>query len=124
MSPRSPRSELLGFLGLAHRAGSVVRGTEAVRTALREGSAQLVLLAEDASDTQLKKITGLLENREIPSAVLGSREELGGAVGGPPLAAVALTQRTFAESFLEKLEVARGALTRSGTEEDERTNAG
>lgn len=95
-----------------------------MRHALREGTAHLVLLAEDASETQLKKITGLLENREIPSAVLGSREELGGAVGGPPLAAVALTQRTFAEGFLRKLEVARGALVRSGTEEDERTNAG
>jgi ribosomal protein L7Ae-like RNA K-turn-binding protein len=102
----------------------VVRGTEGVRSALRDGSALLVILAEDASETQRKKITGLLGNRETPSAVLGTREELGGALGGSPLSAVALTQRTFAAGFLKKLTVTRDASGRSGTEEDERTNAG
>lgn len=95
-----------------------------MRAALREGSALVVILAEDASETQRKKITGLLENRETPSAELGTREELGGALGGPPLSAAALTQRTFAAGFLDKLAVTRDASGRSGTEEDERTNAG
>ena len=52
MSPRKTRTDVPGFLGLAHRAGVVVRGTGAVREALRRDEAFLVILAEDASPTQ------------------------------------------------------------------------
>jgi len=102
----------------------VIRGTDAVRTALREGDACLVILAEDAAETQTKKITGLLGNRGVPSAVLGTREELGRALGGPPLSAVALSQPAFAERFREKLEANPGALGRPAKEEEDQTNAG
>lgn len=125
VSPGKPtRTDLLGFLGLAHRAGSVVRGTDAVRGALRDGEAHLVLMARDASDTQRKKIIPLLEHRGVPSAVLGSRTELGEALGGPPLSAVALTKPAFAASFLEKLAVDAGADERPATTEEDQTNAG
>lgn len=87
-----------------------MRGTEAVRTALRDGEAFLVLLAGDASETQKKKIVGLLEHRGVPSAVLGTREDLGRAVGGPPLSAVALTQRGFAARFIEDGEANKGPI--------------
>jgi len=102
----------------------VIRGTEAVRSALREDGAFLVLVATDAAEGQLGKIAGLLENRGIPSVALGTREELGHAVGGPPLSAVALTQRAFAEGFLKKLAAAPGAMGHADIDEDEATNAG
>jgi ribosomal protein L7Ae-like RNA K-turn-binding protein len=124
VSPGNPRTDLLRFLGLAHRSGSVVRGTDAVRDALRNGEAFLVIQAGDASETQTRKLSGLLEHRGVPSAVLGTREELGRALGGQPLSAVALTQRTFAERFLEKLEASPAALERSANGEEEQTNAG
>ncbi|UCC26294.1 MAG: ribosomal L7Ae/L30e/S12e/Gadd45 family protein [Gemmatimonadales bacterium] len=124
MSPRNPRTDLLGFLGLAHRAGSVVRGTEAVRLALRQGKVFLVLVAGDASDTQKKKIMRLLEHRGVPHAVLGTRSELGGAVGGPPLSALAVTEPAFAKSFLERLEASPGARERPAPTEESRTHAG
>ena len=124
MSPRSPRSELLGFLGLAHRAGAVVRGTDEVRSALQKDGALLVLMAGDASETQTKKILRLLEVRGVPSAVLGSRSELGEAVGGPPLSAVALTKPAFAESFLKKLQATAGAGLRPLTTEEDQAHAG
>lgn len=95
-----------------------------MRTALRAGDARLVILAEDASETQRKKLTGLLGNRGVPSAVLGTREELGRALGGSPLSALALTQPAFAERFVEKLEANTGAWERPATEEEEKTNAG
>ncbi|MDT8340195.1 MAG: ribosomal L7Ae/L30e/S12e/Gadd45 family protein [Longimicrobiales bacterium] len=124
MSPGNPRTELLRFLGLAHRAGSVVVGTDAVRRAVREGRARVVLLAEDASDTQLKKIKALLEHRGLPSAVLGTREELGAALGRGRLSAAALTLPAFAEGFLAKLRADVGAAMRPGTEQEDETHAG
>lgn len=76
---------------------------DAARRAVREGRARLVLIAEDASAAQLKKITGLLEHRTVPARVAGGRDELGAAVGGPPLSALAITRREFAEPLLRQL---------------------
>lgn len=79
---------------------------DAARRAVREGRARLILIAEDASAAQLKKIRGLLGHRTVPSEVVGGRDELGAAVGGPPLSALAVTRREFAEPLLRRLREA------------------
>lgn len=123
-SPGKTRIDVLRFLGLAHRAGAVVRGTGAVRDALRKGDAHLVVMARDASPTQTKKITGLLKHREVPSVVSWTQAELGQALGGQPVSAVAVTQPGFAASFLEKLPVEMGSQDGPTTEEEDQTHAG
>ena len=80
-----------------------------------------MLLARDASTTQTKKITGLLEHRDVPSVARWTRAELGRALGERPLTAVALTRAAFAASFLEKLSAARDPTT---DEEEDQRHAG
>jgi ribosomal protein L7Ae-like RNA K-turn-binding protein len=99
----SPSAELLRLLGLARRAGKVAPGTDAARRAVLEGEARLVLTASDASSVQLKKIRTTLRNRTIPQATLGDRNTLGAAIGLPPLAALAVTDDSFADRILEGL---------------------
>ncbi|MSR35342.1 MAG: hypothetical protein EXR95_01690 [Gemmatimonadetes bacterium] len=108
MENASGRARVLEMLGLAQRAGAVERGVDAARRAVREGRARLVLIAEDASAAQLKKITGLLEHRSVPCRVVGARDALGAAVGGPVLSAVAVTRREFAEPMLRHLQDGEG----------------
>ena len=91
---------------LAQRAGSVVPGTGAVRAALRRGEVKLVLMASDASATQTDKVRGLLGHQEIPSAEVGTKVELGHALGAAPVSIVGITEAAFARSFLEKLQAA------------------
>ena len=98
------RAEVLRLLGLARRAGAVVSGTEAVRGAIRQGEARMVLLAEDVSGPQLKKVERTLENRSIPTAKLGTRAILGAAVGRAPVSAVAVTGGSFARQVQRKLD--------------------
>lgn len=107
----SRKSELFGLLGLARRAGAVVSGTEAVRRAIREGEARLVLTAGDASGVQLDKIHKTMRDRPIPRATLGDRSTLGAAVGLAPVSAVAVTHPSLAARLLEGLteEAARSA---------------
>jgi ribosomal protein L7Ae-like RNA K-turn-binding protein len=93
-------TEAFQLLGLARRAGALALGTDAARRAVREGRAHLVVMAGDASPVQLRKIEGLLEHRPVPRAVLGDRSRLGEAVGGPPLAALAVTGPDFAARLL------------------------
>ncbi len=100
-----PRGELPGVLGLAHRAGQVVRGTDSVRRALRDGQLHLVLLARDAASAQRSKLTGLISGSETPTRVVGTRVELGVAVGAGPLSAVGVTDRGFAEKIDKALQV-------------------
>ena len=110
----SRRADALRLLGLARRAGAVAPGTDAARRAIREGEAQLVLMAGDASGVQMKKILKMLHDRAIPRAVLGDRDMLGSAVGLGPISAIAVTNASFAGRLLEEL----GAMTNSGATED------
>ena len=106
---RAAASDVLKLLGLAMRAGAVAMGTERARQALRSSTAKLVLVAHDASPAQLKKIEGIIRRAAVPTAVLGDRVDLGAAVGGPPLSAVAVTDARFAKEMLRRLAAARPA---------------
>ncbi len=116
MTGTSRRPSAYRLLGLARRAGAVAPGTEAVRRAIREGEAQLILMAWDASSVQLKKIRTTLHDRAIPQAVLGDRDMLGAAVGLAPLSAVAVTSVSLADRLLIELDGSSGEHRRDESE--------
>ncbi len=97
-------SSALRLLGLARRAGAVAPGTDSVRRAIRDGEALLILMAEDASSVQLKKLRTTRDDGSIPRVTLGDRATLGAAVGMAALSAVAVTQESFATRLVEELE--------------------
>ena len=99
----------LQLLGLATRAGATIPGTERVRESIRSGTACLVLMAEDLTDTGRDKLVPVMEGRGIPHLVRFTRAELGGAVGRGPLAAVAVTDRGIAERLKALLDVSGSA---------------
>lgn len=96
-------SSVMQLLGLARRAGAVAPGLEAAREAVRNGDARVVLLARDASPMQLKKMTRTLNDRSIPTALIGDRDTLGAAVGRAPLSAVAVTNASLAGRVVAEL---------------------
>ncbi|MDH5758642.1 MAG: ribosomal L7Ae/L30e/S12e/Gadd45 family protein [Gemmatimonadota bacterium] len=100
------RTDVFGLLGLAQRAGALVAGTDAVRRAVQENRALLVLFAGDASGAQLEKIEGVLKHRSIPRATLGDRAMLGTAIGRSSVSAVALTSAGLARQVQDRLESA------------------
>jgi ribosomal protein L7Ae-like RNA K-turn-binding protein len=79
----------------------VVHGTENVRDALRRGKVKRVLLAADASPTQLEKIRPLIAALGVASDLALSRAVLGSAIGRAPVAAVAITNQGFARRVAE-----------------------
>jgi ribosomal protein L7Ae-like RNA K-turn-binding protein len=99
MSPSSRRAEALALLGLAQRAGAVVKGTHATRLALRRGEARLVILAEDGSRAQLDKVVPLAEARGVDCVTLGDQTALGAALGSGPLTAVAVIRSGFGKKI-------------------------
>jgi ribosomal protein L7Ae-like RNA K-turn-binding protein len=93
---RSQKTDLLQVLGLAQRAGALVRGTEAVRQAMRAGRVALVLTATDAAPGQVGKLEGLVRGGAVPWLKPATRQELGAAVGAPPLSAVGVVSDAWA----------------------------
>lgn len=96
------------MLGLARRAGAVVKGTDATRRGLRAQEVALVLMADDASDSQLEKVLGILRHGSVPYRKAGSQTEIGAAVGSGPLSAVGVTASSFAEQIVHRLDAAAG----------------
>jgi ribosomal protein L7Ae-like RNA K-turn-binding protein len=118
METRTTRTDVLGILGLARRAGSVVTGTGAVRDVVRTDSARFVLLAEDAAVGQVGKVANLLRHRTVPWTTWGTREELGRAVGAAPLSAIAIMDDGFARRLREELRGDEGPTNGSVSDED------
>lgn len=102
-----------------------MRGTDAVRKATRAGRTYLVIQASDAAPGQVEKIEGLLRARGVPRIVMGTRAQLGRALGSPPLTAVGVTQEAWADR-LQREPAATADPEASGprASEDEETYAG
>ena len=88
---------MLDLIGLSARAGALISGTQAVRTAVREGGVCQVILAADAAEAQRGKLIPLLDARRIPYYTGFSREELGAALGRAPVSAIGLLNPQLGE---------------------------
>ena len=94
----------LSLLGLAAKAGKIVSGEFATENAVKSGKAFLVLVAEDASDNTRKKFKDMCTYYEVPFYRIGTKEELGSAIGKEYRASLALTDENFAVAMVKELE--------------------
>jgi ribosomal protein L7Ae-like RNA K-turn-binding protein len=93
--------KIFQWLGLAFRAGKVVHGEEGAIKSIRSKQARLVLIASDASESTLKKITDKCSFYNVPLKVAMPREDLGRAIGKPERVTVAITDQGFAKRILD-----------------------
>ena len=102
------QDRVLMQLGLAARAGRVAAGGFSAEEAVKSRKARLVLIAEDAKTNTAKKFTDKCTFYKIPYRFYGTKEALGRAVGREERACVAVIDRGFAESILDKLQQTTG----------------
>ncbi|GFI61091.1 putative ribosomal protein YlxQ [Clostridiales bacterium] len=93
--------KLLQFLGLCQRAGKMVSGETSVSGAIKDGSAELVIVAQNASDNTKKKFSdsAAYYNRNI--VFFGDKFELGKAIGKDERAVIAVIDNGFAKKIVE-----------------------
>lgn len=94
----------LKFLGMAMRAGKVVTGEEMVIQTVRAGRAYLLLIANDASERTIKKITDKCKTYGVDWTFFGLSETLGHAVGKERRVVIAITDKGFAAHIKRKIE--------------------
>lgn len=95
---------LHSMLGLCQRAGKAASGDMAVDMAVRKGKAKLLILAEDASVKTQEKYAALTERFGVPCYRLGTRDQLGAALGKAHRAAVAVLSDDFARGIVGLLK--------------------
>ncbi|SMO53709.1 L7Ae/L30e/S12e/Gadd45 family ribosomal protein [Melghirimyces algeriensis] len=92
-------SKLYNMLGLAMRARKVVSGEEQVLSAVRSKTACLVLISNDAAPNAKKKLSDKCAHYHIPWVEVGSRSDLGRAIGKAERVTVAVTEPGFADAI-------------------------
>ena len=96
--------KIYSLLGLAVKSRNIVSGEFSTEKAVKSGSAKLVLVGEDASDNTKKMFRNMCEFYKVPMRTLGSKEELGHAMGKEERASLAVLDSGFAKSILKYLE--------------------
>ena len=94
--------KMLSLFGLAAKAGRIASGEFQTEAAVKEGTAQLVVVAEDASENTKKLFRDKCSFYHVPVMQLGTKEELGHAIGKEYRACVAILDAGFAEAVMKK----------------------
>lgn len=98
------QNKIYTLLGLAMRGRNVVSGEYSTENAVRDGSAMLVIVAEDASDNTKKRFRDKCSFYEVPIHTYGTKEELGHAIGKEQRAVAAVTDKGLAGTLINHLE--------------------
>lgn len=89
----------LGLLGLALRARKVEKGSAAVADAIEQGKVLLLVIASDAAEATVERLTELARKRSVPLLRVASKEELGQLTGREQLAVLGVTDPSFAKGL-------------------------
>ena len=89
----------LNMLGLCVRAGRLASGEQAVLTAIRRGTARLVIVDDSASANTKKMFSDSCAYYEV-TRISAPADTLGAAIGRPGRKTAAVTDEGFAQSIL------------------------
>lgn len=98
------QSKIYGLLGLAARGRNVVSGEFSVENAVKDGSAMLVIVAQDASDNTRKLFKDKCSYYGVPVYAYGTKEELGHCIGKEIRSSVAVLEEGLARTIEKHLE--------------------
>ena len=96
--------KVLSLCGLAARAGRIASGEFQTETAVKSGTACLVIVAEDASDNTKKLFHDKCSFYKVPVITMGTKQELGHAIGKEYRASLAILDEGFAEALMKKVK--------------------
>jgi ribosomal protein L7Ae-like RNA K-turn-binding protein len=89
-------SAVLGLIGLGMRAGQLVVGVDAVRSALQAGKVVCVVVATDATPRASEKVVRLAQAKGVPMVQGPDAALLGARLGRPPVMVVGIRDRALA----------------------------
>jgi len=98
------QNKILSLLGLAMRGRNLKSGEFQTENAIKDGSALLVIVAQDASGNTKKLFTNKCSYYKVPLYFYSTKEEIGSAIGSNIKACVALCNANMAQAVQKALE--------------------
>jgi len=91
---------VLGFMGLAAKAGTLAIGTSATRDALKRGAIAVVVVASDRSQRTQEKVERLARGAGVPTVVGPPAATLGARLGRGAVQAVGIMDDALARGLV------------------------
>ena len=98
------QNKIYSLLGIAMRGRNLVSGEFQTLEAIKNGSAMLVIIAEDASDNTKKLFSDKCQYYRVPVYQYGAKEELGRAIGKDLRSSVGVCDAGLADAVIRQLE--------------------
>ena len=98
------KEKVLNILGLAQRAGRLLSGDFAVERSMKRQAYPLLIMAEDCAQNNANKYRHLAESHQVPLRLVGTKEELGRALGKEMRAVILVNDAGFAKSLLAEID--------------------
>ena len=96
--------KILSLLGIATRSRNLVSGEFMTEKSVKDGTAKLVIVAQDASDNTKKEFSDMCSYYGVPIAFIGTKEELGKSMGKEIRASLSITDQGLASSVSKLLQ--------------------
>ncbi len=96
--------KILSLIGLAVRGRNLVSGEFQTKAAVKNGSAMLVVIAQDASQNTKKLFHDKCASYHVPIYEYGTKEILGQAMGKEFRSSMAVCDAGLANAIRKKLE--------------------
>lgn len=95
--------KVLGYVGLAAKAGALLKGADAVLDGIARGRVELVLVARDAGGIADAVARSCREN-DVPLLSVVNKAILGRQLGRESYAVVGLTSRSMAQAIIRVVD--------------------
>ena len=96
--------KVLNLVSLAKKAGEVYAGEYLTTKAVKEGMAELVIIANDTSEKSKERILSLCKYLEARAVIYGEKETLGHFTGNRDKSVISINDEGFAKAILKLLE--------------------
>ena len=97
-------NKALSLISLATKAGKTASGEFCTEKEVKSGKAELVIVAEDASDNTKQKFKNMCEFYEVPIYFYGDKDTLGHAMGKEFRASLAVNDLGFAKGIMKHID--------------------
>ncbi|MBQ1689447.1 MAG: ribosomal L7Ae/L30e/S12e/Gadd45 family protein [Lachnospiraceae bacterium] len=98
-------NKVFGYIGLAAKSGNVASGEFMTEKAVKEGRAEVVIVAGDASDNTKKMFSNMCEYYQVPMYIMSTKDEIGHGIGKQFRASLAITDHGLAKAIRKQLDI-------------------
>lgn len=102
-------NKIYSMIGLCMKAGRLAYGSDMCEEKIKNGTAKLVVVAEDASNNTKNKFENLCNSNSIDFVFFGIIEEISHYIGKNNKAIIAVLDEGFAVKLKEMLKEIKGA---------------